>query len=129
MKHTLAKFALIALPFLFVAGNAHALAQNTTSKKYFDENGSLVGQQIRLCTALSYHAGNVHTAYSITEEVPCGANPSLDYVVPGSIITAYTLPASLTISNACAIAQCEYQGVAEPDMLLNQGWTWLNLWQ
>ena len=75
MTHTLTKFALLALPFLFAAGNAHALAQNSTSNKYFDENGNLVGQQIRLCLAQTYHAGNIHTAYVITEEVPCGGNP------------------------------------------------------
>ncbi|TCV97781.1 hypothetical protein EC912_101798 [Luteibacter rhizovicinus] len=129
MTHTLAKFALITLPFLCIAGNAHALAQNSTSNKYFDENGTLVGQQIRLCNALSYHAGNVHSAYMITEEVPCGANPSLDYIVPGTIITAYTLPGSQTISNACGIAECSSSGVAEPTRLMNKGWTWLNFWQ
>lgn len=129
MTHALAKYALIALPFLFVAGNAHALSPNATSNKYFDENGNLVGQQIRICTAQSYHAGNVHTAYVITEETACGSNPSLDYVVPGTIITSYTLPGSQTISNACGIAECAAQGVAEPSRLLNKGWTWLNSWQ
>ncbi|MDQ0009479.1 hypothetical protein J2T07_001656 [Luteibacter jiangsuensis] len=126
MKNPLPMLALVALPFLGFAGNAHALAQNATSHKYFDENGALVGQDIRLCSALSYHAGNTHTAYLITEETNCIGNPGLDYIVPNTIITSYTLPGFLSISTACGVAECEHAGVAEPSRLLDKGWTWTN---
>ena len=118
--------ALAALSFFAFAGSAHALAQNATSHKYFDETGALVGQDIRICTAQSYHGGNTHTAYHITEEVPCGGNPSLDYIVPGTIVTEYVLPGFLSISTACGIADCEPTYVPEPRRLLNHGWTWTN---
>jgi hypothetical protein len=126
MKHMLAKLALATLPIFGVVGNAYALSQNTTSIKYFDENGAIVGQFIRLCDAMTYHAGNTHTAYSITEEVNCGTNPGLRYIVPNTIITRYTLPGFLPISTACGIAECEPVGVAEPSRLMDKGWTWTN---
>lgn len=126
MKPLLVKLGLIAISSLGIVGTANALAQNSTSIKYFDENGNIVGQFIRLCDALTYHGGNTHTAYTITEEVNCGANPGLHYIVPGTIITSYTLPGFLPISTACGIAECEPVGVAEPDRLLDKGWTWTN---
>ena len=122
----LAKLALVAFPLMGVVGNAHALAQNSTSIKYFDENGAIVGQFIRLCNALTYHGGNTHTAYSITEETNCGGNPGLHYIVPNTIITRYTLPGFLPIGTACGPAECEPAGVAEPERLLDKGWTWTN---
>jgi hypothetical protein len=85
-------------------------------------------QQIRLCNALSYHAGNIHTAYNITEEVACGKNPPLEYIVPGTIITAYTLPGSESISYACGLAECVPAGYAEPTRLMDKGWTWEGGW-
>lgn len=129
MKDSLSKLAVIALPLFAFASTAHALSQNSTSNKYFDENGVLVGQQILLCNAMAYHAGNVHTAYTITESVACGKNPPLEYIVPGTIITAYTLPGGLSISNACGPAECAPAGSAEPQRLTDKGWTWLNSWQ
>lgn len=126
MNHLLAKFGFIAASFLGVVGTANALAQNATSIKYFDENGAIVGQFIRLCDALTYHAGNTNTAYTITEAVNCGQNPGLHYIVPNTIITGYTLPGFLPISTACGIAECEPLGVAEPERLNDKGWTWTN---
>jgi hypothetical protein len=128
MNIRLAMLAAVVVPLLGFAGSAHALAQNATSIKYFDESGRVVGQQIRLCSALSYHAGNIHTAYTITEETACGSNPPLTYIVAGTIITHYILPASETISYACGLASCEPSYAPEPERLLNQGWTWQNLW-
>lgn len=116
--------ALFAIPLFTFAGSAHALAQNATSVKYFDENGAVVGQFIRLCSALTYQGGNTHTAYSITEETACGKNPTPDYIVPNSIITNYVLPGFLPITTACAAAQCEPKGVREPRRLTTFGWTW-----
>jgi hypothetical protein len=81
-----------------------------------------------LCNALSYHAGNIHTAYNITEEVACGKNPALEYIVPGTIITAYTLPGSESISYACGLAECVPAGYAEPTRLMDKGWTWEGGW-
>lgn len=120
--------ALVAVPLLGLGfvGNAHALAQNATSIKYFDESGAIVGQFIRLCGAQTYHGGNTHTAYTITEETNCGSNPGLHYIVPNTIVTSYTLPGFLSISTACGIAECEPAGVAEPERLLDKGWTWVN---
>ena len=126
MKQLFAKLAFAAFPLIGVVGNAYALSPNTTSIKYFDESGAIVGQFIRLCNALTYHAGNTHTAYSITEEVNCGSNPGLRYIVPNTIITSYTLPGFLPISTACSIAECEPLGVAEPERLTDKGWTWTN---
>ncbi|MBT2116619.1 hypothetical protein KK141_06630 [Dyella sp. LX-66] len=129
MKSTLAKLAMIALPLFGTVGTAHALSQNTVSNKFFDENGVLVGQQILLCNALAYHAGNIHTAYTITESVACSKNPPLDYIVPGTIITAYTLPGALSISSACGQAECAPAGAPEPLRITDKGWTWQNFWQ
>jgi hypothetical protein len=126
MKHSFAKIAFVALSFVGYIGTANALAQNATSIKYFDENGAIVGQFIRECSAITYHAGNTHTAYTITEATSCGQNPGQHYIVPNTIIIAYTLPAFLPISTACGIAECEPVGVAEPDELHDKGWTWTN---
>lgn len=126
MNNLLPKLALVALPLFGFAGAAQALGPNAISHKYFDENGGLVGQDIRLCSGLSYHGGNTHTAYSITEETACGTNPGVDAIVPGTIVTAYTLPGFLPISTACGLAQCSGTGVAEPQRILNQGWVWTN---
>ncbi|MET4677889.1 MULTISPECIES: hypothetical protein [unclassified Luteibacter] len=124
--YTWSKIALTAALLLGCAGSANALSPNATSRKFFDENGALVGQDIRLCNALTYHAGNTHTAYLITEEVNCGTNPGLRYIVPGTIITHYTLPGFLSISTACGIAECSPADAAEPEMLNDKGWTWVN---
>ncbi|MDR6644611.1 MULTISPECIES: hypothetical protein [Rhodanobacteraceae] len=126
MKHLLPKLAVFALPLLGFVGTAQALALTASSHKYFDETGALVGQDIRTCEALTYQAGNTHTAYSITEEVNCGSDRKPRYIVANTIITAYTLPGSLPIATACSIAECEPVGVAEPRMLEDKGWTWTN---
>lgn len=126
MKHSFAKIAFVALSFVGFVGTANALALTATSIKYFDENGNIVGQFVRQCDALTYHGGNTHTAYTITEATACGSNPGPHYIVPGTIVTGYTLPGFLSISTACGIAECEPTGTAEPGMLNDKGWTWTN---
>ncbi|WP_036116617.1 MULTISPECIES: hypothetical protein [Luteibacter] len=123
-------FAVLGLSLsLFAATSAHAAAIYNESRKYFDENGILVGQQIALCSNHSYYAGNVHTAYVIDEEILCqGAGgkspPQVSYIVPGTRIVSYTLPGFLGIEQACSIAECESSDVPEIDRLMDKGWTW-----
>lgn len=126
MKPLLGKLALIAIPLFGVVGNAYALSQNATSIKYFDENGAIVGQFLRRCDAVTFHGGNTHTAYTLTEEVNCGSNPAPHYIVAGTIITHYTLPGFLTISAACGLAECDPPGTPEPTLLTDKGWTFTN---
>ena len=68
-------------------------------------------------------------ARAITESVACGKNPPLEYIVPGTIITAYTLPGALSISSACGQAECSPAGAPEPVRIMDKGWTWQNFWQ
>ncbi|SFW76094.1 DUF6289 family protein [Luteibacter sp. UNCMF366Tsu5.1] len=126
MKGSLGKLALAAISLFGIVGNAYALSLTSTSIKYFDENGAIVGQFLRTCEAVTYHGGNTHTAYTIYEATPCGSNPSPHYIVPGTIITNYTLPGFLTISAACGPAECEPAGIAEPRLLQDKGWTFTN---
>lgn len=121
--------AIAALAFC-LCGTTFAATPTANSYKYFDETGALVGQQILLCSNLAYHAGNIHTAYKIVEQTKCGSGGiELDYIVPGTIITSYTLPGFLTISNACSIAECEPAYAPEPERLTDKGWTFQSGWQ
>lgn len=126
MKHALVKIAFVAMSFVGFVGTANALALDATSIKYFDENGNIVGQFVRLCDALTYHGGNTHTAYTITESTACGSNPGPHYIVAGTIVTGYTLPGFLDISTACGIAECEPTGTPQPEELHDKGWTFTN---
>lgn len=130
MKNAICTCGLTAALALCLSGNALAATVTANSYKYFDESGALVGQQILLCSNLSYHAGNIHTAYTIVEQTKCGTGgPSLEYIVSGTIITGYTLPGFLTIANACAIAECEPAYAPEPERLVDKGWTFQLGWQ
>jgi hypothetical protein len=124
-KFVAAGFALS----MFVAGAASALPIYNQSTKFFDENGVLVGQRENTCNNKQTHGGNVHTAYYIEEAILCdGAGgqspPTPNYIVPGTLITRYVLPASLNITVACSIAQCEDPTAPMISLLENQGWTW-----
>jgi hypothetical protein len=121
--------AIVIAAGLMVVGIAHAVTPHSNSVKYFDENGTVVGQQILLCNNSAYHAGNIHTAYMIREATTCGDGQQTSYIVPDSIITSYTLPGSVTIGYACTVAECEPGLAAEPERLLDKGWTWAYGWQ
>lgn len=125
------KAALIGLGLLFTAGAANALPFYNESRKFFDESGSIVGQQVVACNGTKAHAGNVHTAYFIEELILCeGAGgqspPTVNYIVPGTLITNYTLPGALSIQQACTPAECESSSIPEIQELTDKGWTWLN---
>jgi hypothetical protein len=107
---------------------AQASAPDSHSRKYFDESGAFVGQQYLLCSNQSGHGGNIHTAYFIDEAVPCpGSNADVDVIVPGTIIDQYILPASLTLSAACAEAFC--QGSRAQEVIRIEHWPWTFGWQ
>jgi hypothetical protein len=56
---------LLAAAALFsIATSAEAAASYSTSVKYLDESGGVVGQQIGYCSNATFHGGNIHTAYS-----------------------------------------------------------------
>jgi len=128
MKKTLIEITLSACALLGLAGVAHAATPYSNSIKYFDEAGRVVGQQILYCNNFSRHGGNIHTAYKIVESIACGSAPPADVIVPGTQIIGYTLPGSLTISQACGPAQCIDAGM-QPDMLAGVTWTWYTGWQ
>jgi hypothetical protein len=129
MKHA-RKASLVLLGVgLCIAGAANALPIYNTSMKFFDENGVLVGQQANACNGTRAHAGNVHTAYYVEEEILCGgaggeSPPTPNYIVPGTLVTRYILPASLNITTACSIAECEDPTMPEIQLLTDKGWTW-----
>lgn len=126
MKSHGIKLAL-AFSLLAVDGLASAATPLSSTNKYFDESGALVGQSATLCSNLGWHAGNVHTAYYITEAAPCGGDAqNFQYIVPGTIVTNYVLPGTLSITNACAMAECEPSWTPEVELLQDKGWTWLS---
>ncbi|GAA0709378.1 hypothetical protein FHW84_000665 [Dyella sp. SG562] len=132
MKAISLQCALSALVFLGLAGAAHAATPYSTSNIYFDESGAVVGQNILLCSNLAYHAGNIHTAYSITQTIACTSYPNgapittppPDVIVPGTQVTSYVLPSFLTITQGCAAAECVQAGSPELPRLVDKGWTW-----
>lgn len=92
---------------LVLSGSAAAAIEQAQSIKYFDESGVVVGQQVVLCSNFRGSSGNVHTAYHMTEITNCvGSDQHPASIVPGTHITAYTLPSNLTIQKVCAYARC-----------------------
>jgi hypothetical protein len=112
MKSFVAKVALGA-SLALAAVSAQANVAQAHSYTFFDENGTVVGQTIILCTNASGSYGNVHTAYSITQYSPCSTETQQHpaSIVPGTHVTAYTLPGFLTIQQACMWAHCDDSGV------------------
>lgn len=137
MKEISLKAFLSAAILLGTTAAAHAATLYSTSNIYFDETGAVVGQNILLCTNLAYHAGNIHTAYYITQTVSCttypnGApvqSPPPDVIVPGTQVTYYVLPGFLSITQACAEAECVSAGSPVLPRLVDKGWTWQTGWQ
>lgn len=122
------KIVLMSLGLLLTSEAAMALPIYNTSIKYFDESGHLVGQRANACNGKTVHGGNVHTAFFIEEEILCGgaggeSPPTPNYIVPGTLITRYTLPGSLGIQQACTIAECADPTIPEIELLDDQGWT------
>lgn len=128
MKKILFKIALSAFAIFGFASAAHAVNAYSNSVKYFDEAGRVVGQQILFCGASSKHGGNIHTAYNIAESYACGPFTPPTIIVPGTQIVSYTLPGSLTISQACGLAQCVDAGI-QPMVLNGVSWTYSSGWQ
>lgn len=112
-----------------VVTSAHAAVSNPTSRKYFDESGSLVGQSIRLCSNQFFTGGNTHTAYFIEETMQCstqvkGVEPrEVVPIVDGTKVTRYVLPGFLDITTACQIARCVPAAFSQVDVLWDKGWT------
>ncbi len=112
IKKSLAFVAVIAAAAAW-SSVAFAQPMQSTSSVYFDESGNMVGQSILFCSGnpLSLHGGNVHTPYHVDTSVPCslcsqksgnvGSCPTPDYIVPKTVIVAYTLPTVLNITQAC----------------------------
>lgn len=104
----------------------------TIGKFFFNENGQIVGQSVDTCQAQQYNGGNTHTAYFVMTQVYCGVggcniNPKqpgcdVEYIVPDTYITEYTLPGFETIQEACG--QMEGQCHLPPYRIMNLGWTW-----
>lgn len=121
--------ALLGIMTLGAITPAQAATSYTRSLKYFSESGQVVGQQIIYCNNVTKRGGNINTAYHITEVNVCTpAAPAPTVIVPGTQVTAYTLPAFLTISAACGLAQCISSGMY-PDEMTGVSWTWSNGWQ
>lgn len=110
--HALTHYAgKIALGIVLAVGaaSAQAAVSQAHSYTYFDENGLVVGQTIMLCTNQGGSYGNVHTAYMVTEYASCnssGGETHPEAIVPGTHITAYTLPGFMTVQDACRAMHC-----------------------
>ncbi|WP_090179980.1 hypothetical protein [Luteibacter sp. UNC138MFCol5.1] len=101
------KRVYVSLLALAMSGSAAAAIEQARSTKFFDESGALVGQQLALCSNFQGSYGNIHTAYHMTEVSNCiGRDQHPASIVPGTHITAYTLPGGLTIQQVCTYAQC-----------------------
>lgn len=132
MKLISLKSVLPCLLFLGFTNAAFAQTPYSTSNIYFDETGAVVGQNILLCSNLAYHAGNIHTAYSITQTISCTSypngsptqSPPPDVIVPGTQVTSYVLPSFVTITQGCSAAECVPAGSPELPRLTDKGWTW-----
>jgi len=122
--------SLVCLTVLSIAAvaslSATAAPRTGSSQAYFDANGNLVGQSITWCEGNLSHAGNVHTPYWVFEEFDCTTNaarPSPPSYVPNDVgVQNYVLPASMTLMQACTLAQCFQFG---PDEIKGTGWTYL----
>lgn len=111
---------LIGMLAVVMSSSAVAAIEQAQSTKYLDESGQVVGQRIALCSNWSGAYGNVHTAYHITEIANCiGRDQHPASIVPGTHITAYTLPANLTIQQVCTYAQCTGADQPELDVFFN----------
>ena len=128
MKH-LVRILSFSLALFGSIGVAQAATALSHSRKYFDESGALVGEQYLLCSNHSGHGGNIHTAYFIDEQTGCpGALIDPDtWIIPGKIVTAYTLPGSLSITTACSVASC--QNDSSPEVNVLTLWTYDVGWQ
>ncbi|KAF1005801.1 MAG: hypothetical protein GAK28_03022 [Luteibacter sp.] len=129
MKMMMKGFVMAAVVAACFAGTAQARPINSQSVKYLDEAGNYVGQQYLLCDGRSGHGGNIHTAYKVEETVVCnsnGADPG--WIVPNTIVTAYTLPGNISITAACNTVDCEGQYVPEVS-IHPHGWTYTTGWQ
>lgn len=103
-----------------ISSTAFAAIEQAQSIKYLDDSGQVVGQRIALCSNWSGAYGNVHTAYHITEVANCiGREQHPASIVPGTHITAYTLPSNLTIQQVCTYAQCTLADQPELDVYFN----------
>jgi hypothetical protein len=109
--------AVLVLALAGFAGSASARPIYSQSVKYFDESGAIVGQQYLLCDGRSGHGGNTHTAYTVTEQTTCNGGEPPEWIVPNLIVTAYTLPGSVSIATACSVGRCEGQYVPEVQIL------------
>lgn len=110
----------VGLIAAFGASSASASVASASSVKYFDESGQVVGQQITTCSlSRSAHYGNIHTAYHISESAPCtlGQESHPAPIVPGTRVTAYTLPGFLSIQEACVRAVCASKEATELDYI------------
>ncbi|WP_448099178.1 hypothetical protein [Luteibacter yeojuensis] len=105
---------------LMATGSAVAAIEQAQSIKYLDESGQIVGQQIALCSNFRGSYGNIHTAYHVTEVANCiGRDQHPASIVPGTHITAYTLPGNLTIQQVCVYAECTGADQNELDVFFN----------
>ena len=104
-----------------------------------------MGQNVLLCDNVTRHAGTVGTPYFISEETNCSPakNPppltteepdDTGGAYPGTAVTSWiprrgiaqcTIPSTITIADACIVAQCTGKGEVEVQEIQNQGWTWL----
>lgn len=130
MKITLKSLIVAAAFATGFAGTAEAVPINSHAIKYFDANGTLVGERYLLCSAQAGHGGNVGTAYFVEEMLPC---PFVGEGDPGWIDTHwdvinYNLPAGLTLQSACSEADCG--GHASPEVVRLDGlWSYTPGWQ
>lgn len=119
-----------------LACSANAATAHSSSNKYFDAAGNLVGQNVLLCDNVTRHAGTVGTPYFISEETNCSPakNPpplitedpdDTGGAFPGTAVNSWILPPTITIAEACVVAQCAGKGEVEVQEIQNQGWTWL----
>ncbi|WP_426701002.1 hypothetical protein ACPPVV_16745 [Rhodanobacter sp. Col0626] len=127
MKNLIKLFPLALALVAGTTGVASAATVTSHSVKYLDESGVVVGQQYLLCNNEVGHGGNIHTAYKIDEKTGCGNFPQPAVIVPNTLITSYTLPGSVTISQACLVAECS-PGYSPEVERLNR-WTYSVGWQ
>ena len=116
---SLAVGAIIAMAS---SGVALAGRADSISTVYFDSYGTMVGQQMGFCDGSpNYEArGNIHTAFHVTTSGPCtfcsgpgqpggpggrGPCPKPNYIDPPKTVVNYTLPAAVTLDEACSEMQ------------------------
>jgi len=129
--NTMLKGLVVAAVFAAAfSGAVQARPANSHSIKYFDANGTVIGQRYLLCDGRSGHGGTVASAYFVEEVTVCGAPgtpPDEGWISPSYIVTNAFLAPGWNLDSACGVAHCGGQFV--PEVEIYGGWTYTPGWQ